>query len=152
MSIIHEQQMREALRIAAEGAALGEVPVGALVVRNSEIIAFAHNETEQQTSATAHAEILAIERASKKLGRWRLDDCQLYVTLEPCPMCIGAILLARIPELFFGCFDPNFGAVGSLFDLSAHASIPQRVTVFPQLLEHDCRVMLQGFFQKRRSL
>ncbi len=144
--------MRLALGCAANAAQQGEVPVGSVVVQNGRVIADGFNQTEAGTDATAHAEMLAIRRASQALGKWRLDDCDLYVTLEPCPMCIGAILLARIPRLFFGCYDARLGAVGSLFDLSQHPSVSQKVEVFPQLLEAECRTILQDFFQsKRRS-
>jgi len=146
----HEEQMREALKQARLSAANSEVPVGAVIIRDGEIIASAHNETEQRRCAIAHAEILAIERASAKLSRWRLDDCQLFVTLEPCPMCIGAIVLARIPELYFGCHDPKLGAVGSLFDLSAHNFCGEKLTVYSGLLADECRGVLQDFFKSRR--
>ena len=146
-----EDWMRDALALAKSAVTAEEVPVGAIIVRENEIIASAHNETEQSKDPTAHAETLAIRRAAQKLDRWRLDDCSLYVTLEPCPMCIGAILLARIPRLYFGCYDPKLGAVGSLFDLSAHSSLPTKIEVFPSLLEHDCRDVLQGFFRSKRD-
>ena len=119
-------------------------------MQNGQLIASAHNETEKAHDATSHAEILAIRRAGEKLGRWRLDDCELYVTMEPCPMCIGAILLSRISKLYFGCYDERMGAVGSLFDLTSHEALAANIEVFPQLLEHDCRDVLQQFFKKRR--
>ena len=150
MNITAEKWMRDALSSAAAASALGEVPVGAVVVQNGQLIASAHNETEKAHDATSHAEILAIRRAGEKLGRWRLDDCELYVTMEPCPMCIGAILLSRISKLYFGCYDERMGAVGSLFDLTSHEALAANIEVFPQLLEHDCRDVLQQFFKKRR--
>ena len=142
--------MEQALAAARKGAAIGEVPIGAVIVRGGEIISSAHNEVELSHDATAHAEILAIRGASEKLKNWRLDDCELYVTVEPCPMCIGAMILARIPRLYFGCYDEKLGAVGSLFDLSQHGSLPHRIEVFPHLLEAHCRSVLQEFFRSRR--
>lgn len=143
--------MREALRQAELAAQAGEVPVGAVVVYDGRIIARAHNEVEKGRDATLHAEILACRRASEALGRWRLDGCALYVTLEPCSMCIGALVLARVPELYFGAWDPRQGAAGSLFDLSSNPFLPHKIEVFPEILKAECEAVLKTFFQACRS-
>ena len=144
--------MREALSEAEHARALGEVPVGAVLVHNGNIIARAHNEVELRGDATRHAEMLAIERGCKELGDWRLSDTSLVVTLEPCPMCIGAMLLSRIPRLYFGCYDPRQGAVGSVFDLSNHPLLPASITVYRELLADECRAKLQEFFKDTRNI
>lgn len=143
--------MNVALDEARLGAAAGEVPVGAVVVHEGRIVAQAHNEVETEHDATLHAEILALRRASAKLGRWRLDDCSLLVTLEPCPMCIGAMVLARVRTLYFGAYDPRLGAVGSLFDLSAHPSFPHKIEVYPGLLADTAQGLLKSFFTECRK-
>ncbi len=145
-----EYYMNEALNEAQFGAAAGEVPIGAVVVVNNKIIARAHNEVEKQTSATKHAEILAIERASKELGNWRLSEASLYVTLEPCSMCIGAMVNARVGKLYFGAYDKRQGAVGSLFDLSDGVLLPHKIEVIPELLAEESESLLTKFFQKLR--
>ncbi|MCB0360574.1 MAG: tRNA adenosine(34) deaminase TadA [Bdellovibrionales bacterium] len=142
--------MREALEEAQRAAVAGEVPIGAVVVSKGVIVGRAHNETEAAKDATNHAELLAIRRASAALERWRLEDCDLYVTLEPCTMCIGAVLLARIRHLYFGCYDSKQGAVGSQFDLSRHPDLPGQVRVFPEVLAEECKDVLQNFFQRIR--
>jgi tRNA(adenine34) deaminase len=142
--------MQEAIREAKIAADLGEVPVGAVLVYEGEIIAKAHNEVETGQDATKHAEMLALLRASAKLGRWRLSETKLIVTLEPCPMCYGAIMLSRVDELYFGCYDPRLGAVGSLFDLSQVSEFPHRPSVYAGVLENECSELLSGFFKKIR--
>lgn len=142
--------MQEAIREAKIAADLGEVPVGAVLVYEGEIIAKAHNEVETGQDATKHAEMLALERASAKLGRWRLSGTKLIVTLEPCPMCYGAIMLSRVDELYFGCYDSRLGAVGSLFDLSQIPEFPHRTSVYAGVLENECSELLSGFFKKIR--
>lgn len=143
--------MREALLEARAAEANGEVPVGAVIVRKNEIIARAHNETEARIDATAHAEVLAIQRAGTWLGDWRLNDCSLFVTLEPCSMCIGAMILSRLTELYFGAADPKQGAVGSLYDLSGHPELPHTIAVGRGVLEDECQNILRSFFLNQRD-
>lgn len=143
--------MEIALSEARKGGEVGEVPVGAVVVLDGKVLASAHNEVERLNDVTAHAEILAIRRASSKLSNWRLLDAKLFVTLEPCPMCIGAMLLARIKDLYYGCYDPRQGAAGSVFDLSNILNLPHRINVYPELLAKDSQLLLQEFFAKKRK-
>ncbi len=145
-----EQLMRLALDEAAKAPAMGEIPIGVVIVREDRIIAKAHNYREVWQDPTAHAEIVAIRAAASALGSWRLPDTTLYVTLEPCAMCIGAIILARIPRLVFGAHDPKAGACGSVFDLSAESRLNHRVIVTGGLLEQESQFMLQQFFQRLR--
>lgn len=145
-----EQLMRLALEEAGKAPAMGEIPIGAVIVREDRIIAKAHNYREVWQDPTAHAEIVAIRAAASALGSWRLTDTTLYVTLEPCAMCIGAIILARIPRLVFGAHDPKAGACGSVFDLSAESRLNHRVIVTGGLLEQESQLMLQQFFQQLR--
>ncbi|MBX7138770.1 MAG: nucleoside deaminase [Oligoflexia bacterium] len=147
--------MAEALAEANCSAALGEVPVGAVVAQNVgnrlRIIARAHNRVESEGKASRHAEMLAIEQASEAVGDWRLSNCILAVTLEPCPMCIGALRLARVPLIVFGSSDPRAGACGSLFDLSQDARLGPVPRVISGIMEKECGELLSGFFQKRRQ-
>lgn len=143
--------MRVALDEANKAAASGEVPVGAVVVCQGEIIGKDHNRREELRSALAHAELLAIERASRHRGRWRLSDCQLYVTLEPCVMCVGAIVQARIGRLVFGCLDPKGGAVESLYQLCDDIRLNHRLPVAGGMLSGDCSAMLEDFFSRLRQ-
>jgi tRNA(adenine34) deaminase len=145
-----EHFMQEALKEARRAADAGETPVGAVVVHEGEVVGRGHNLVEQSGKATRHAEIVALEDASVRLGRWRLNDASLYVTLEPCPMCIGAILLARFRTLYFGAYDPRQGAVGSVFDLSNHPGLPNKIEVVPELLAEESRTLLQTFFREKR--
>lgn len=144
-----ENFMRIAISLGREAEALDEVPVGALAVRNGEIIATAYNTREGSKCATHHAEILAIERACAALGGWRLPGVTLYVTMEPCAMCAGAIINARIPRVVYGCPDLRFGAFGSLIDL---ASVPlnHKPEVVGGVLGDECREMLTAYFRKKR--
>lgn len=145
-----EKFMRAALDEAQLAASLGEVPVGAVVVREGEIVARAHNEVEIRIDATAHAELIALQRASAALKTWRLESCELYVTLEPCPMCIGAILLSRVSRLYFGAYDEKLGAVGSNFNL-AEAGLPRSVPVVSGVLADKCCSLLAQFFADMRG-
>ena len=145
-----ETWMRLAIDEAHQAESIGEVPVGALVVRGSEVIARAHNLVESRQDATCHAEILAIRAATEKLSSWRLEECSLFVTLEPCPMCMGAIILSRIPKLYFGAWDPRMGAAGSQFDLSNYPQFPHQVQVFPEILKEECENLLKSFFRAVR--
>ena len=147
---MHEIYMRAALQQAELALSENEVPVGAVIVRNERIIAAAHNQREQLRDPTAHAEMLAITQAAEAVGGWRLLECTLYVTLEPCPMCAGAILQARIPSLVYGAADPKAGAVSSLFRLLGDARLNHRTEVVPSVLEEDCGRILSEFFSQRR--
>lgn len=143
--------MREALKLAREAQMAGEVPVGAVVVCKEKIIACARNERETSGDPTAHAEVLALRRAAEALGTRRLEGCTLYVTLEPCPMCAGAIVMAGIDAVFFGAYDPRCGCAGSLYDLPEDASFGRVIPCSGGLLEAECRLALNAFFDVRRG-
>jgi tRNA(adenine34) deaminase len=143
--------MRQALAEASKAAARGEVPVGAVVVCDQQIVGRGHNQREKLRSPLAHAEILAIEQASRYLGRWRLDDCELYVTLEPCVMCVGAVTQARMKRLVFGCLDPKSGAAESLYQLCNDARLNHRLPVAGGMLAEDCAAILEQFFSRLRQ-
>jgi tRNA(adenine34) deaminase len=143
--------MKEALLEASAAARLGEVPVGAVVVKDGAIIGRGHNLRETSNDPTTHAEMIAIRQAAAVLDSWRLLDCTLYVTLEPCVMCMGAIILARIPRLVYGCRDPRVGAVGSIYDFSRDVRFNHRVQVTEGVLADDCGEMLSGFFRRLRE-
>lgn len=142
--------MREALAAAEEGAAAGEVPVGAVVVHDGAVIARSTNRTVQDQDPTAHAEVLALREAARVLRRWRLDDCTLVVTLEPCAMCAGAIVLARVGRVAFGAWDDKAGMAGSVGDLLRHPRLNHRPQVAGGVLADDCGALLAGFFRARR--
>jgi len=142
--------MHEALAAAAESAAAGEVPVGAVVVRDGRVIARAANRTIRDQDASAHAEMLVLREASRALGRWRLDDCTLVVTLEPCAMCAGAIVLARVARVVFGAWDEKAGMAGSVGDLLRHPRLNHRPEVSGGVLADECGAVLSGFFRERR--
>ena len=143
--------MREALKLAREAQMAGEVPVGAVVVCKEKIIACARNERETSGDPTAHAAVLALRRAAEALGTRRLEGCTLYVTLEPCPMCAGAIVMAGIDAVFFGAYDPRCGCAGSLYDLPEDASFGRVIPCSGGLLEAECRLALNAFFDLRRG-
>jgi tRNA(adenine34) deaminase len=143
--------MRLALDQAMLSAAAGEVPIGALLVHEGAIIAQSHNRRETWQDPTAHAEMIVIREAAKTLGRWRLIDTTLFVTLEPCAMCLGAIILARIPRLVFGARDPKAGACGSVLDFADDPRLNHRVEVVGGVLEDDSQRMLSKFFQELRA-
>src|SRR5262245_12053957 len=143
--------MRVALDEAKKAAASGEGPVVVVVVCQSEIIGRGFNRREELGSALAHAELLAIEQASRHLGGWRLGDCQLYVTLEPCVMCVGAIVQARVGRLIFGCLDPKAGAVESLYQLCNDARLKHQLPVSCGILANDSSAILQTFFNRLRQ-
>jgi len=146
----HERYMRLALVEAGKAAACGEVPVGAVVVRDGEVVATAHNRRETDRDPTAHAEVLAIRSAAAALGAWRLSGCTLYVTIEPCPMCAGAIVLARIDELVFGAPDPKAGACGTLMDVVRDERLNHQVAVVRGVLAEECAGLMREFFSRRR--
>lgn len=139
--------MHKALELAK--SVTDEIPVGAVVVKNDEIIAFASNRKEADSDVTSHAEILALRQASERLKRWRLDDCDLYVTLEPCPMCAWAIINSRIKNVYFGSYDLNYGALGSKIDLRKIAN--SDLKVYGGILEDECNQVLKEFFDGLRK-
>lgn len=143
--------MREALAEAAEAEGLAEVPIGAVIVKDGLVVGRGHNLRETAQDPTAHAEIIAIRQAAEKLGSWRLLDCTLYVTLEPCVMCMGAVILARIPWLVFGCRDPRVGAVGSIYNFAEDERFNHRVEVREAVLEEECSSQLSCFFRRLRE-
>jgi tRNA(adenine34) deaminase len=147
-----EQYIRNALDLARDAAKRNEVPIGALVVREGAILAVATNRTIRDQDPTAHAELLAIREASSKLDRWRLDDCTLYVTLEPCAMCAGAIVLARMKRVVFGAWDEKAGMAGSVGDLLRHPRLNHRPEVRGGLLADECGRLLEDFFKVQRSI
>ena len=142
--------MRRALEVAAACAAHGDVPIGAVVVRDGEEIAAAGNERELRGDPTAHAEVLALRAASAAVGSWRLEGCTLVVTLEPCAMCAGAVVLARVPRLVFGAPDPKAGFVGSLGDIVRDPRLNHRADVAEGVLAEACGEVLRAFFRDRR--
>ena len=144
--------MREALALADAAARQGEVPVGALVVRNGVIVARGANLREATHDPTAHAELVAIREAARELGSWRLEGCAVYVTLEPCAMCAGAMVLARIATCVYGCRDPKGGFLGTLADLSAFPGLNHSFDVVPGVLEEDCAERLRLFFRRLRDV
>jgi tRNA(adenine34) deaminase len=149
--VTKEQAMQEALALAREAGARGEVPVGAVAVLGDEIVGRGANGREGAADPTAHAELLAIQDAARRLGRWRLTGVTLYVTLEPCAMCAGAMVLARIDGLVYAASDPKAGAVGSLLDLSADPRLNHRFPVERGVLAEEAGELLRGFFRARRS-
>ena len=141
--------MQLALAEAKKAAEEGEVPVGAVIVKDGEVIAAAHNQREQKQNALSHAEIEAINLACSSLGSWRLDGCEMYVTLEPCPMCTGAIINARIKTVIFGAFDRNAGCMDSVINLCDYP-LGHKVEVYAGICEDDCQQVLQEFFKNLR--
>jgi len=145
-----ESFMKEALRLARKAFEKEEVPVGAIVVRAGRIIARAFNQVEMLKDATAHAEMLAITQAEAAVGDWRLNDCDLYVTKEPCAMCAGALLHVRIRRVVFGCADPRSGAAGGMINLLQMPGLNHRCEITSGVLGQECAALLQSFFQARR--
>lgn len=146
-----EVWMRKALREAEAAGAEGEVPVGAIIVWKGRIIGRGHNQRETLHDPTAHAEMIAITAAAGELESWRLLECTLYVTLEPCAMCAGAIVLARIPRLVYGAKDPKAGACGSVLDICNHERLNHRITPVDGVLGEECSHVLSEFFRKKRA-
>lgn len=147
----HEYWMIRAINEARKAEAKAEVPIGCLIVWDGKIIARGHNLRETARDPSAHAEMIAIRKAARKLGSWRLLDTTLYVTLEPCTMCMGAIVLARIPKVVFGCLDPKGGAAGSLYDFSSDPRLNHSVELISQILESECSKLLSDFFSDLRK-
>jgi tRNA(adenine34) deaminase len=146
-----EGAMRLALRLAAQAEERGEVPVGAVVIHNHRIVARACNQVELLKDATAHAEMIALTQASAAVGDWRLTECTLVVTKEPCAMCAGAMVNARLGRLVYGAHDPRMGAAGSALNLTDHPGMLHRVTVVGGVLASECQALLQAFFRRRRQ-
>jgi len=146
-----ESFMREALRQAQKANEAGEVPVGAVIVREGKIIARAYNQVELLKDATAHAEMLALTQAEAAVGDWRLTECDLYVTKEPCAMCAGALVHTRIRRVIFGCTDPVAGAAGSVMNLLQMPALNHRCDIASGVLQDECATILQDFFRKRRN-
>ena len=147
-----EKFMQEALKEAKKAYDKLEVPVGAVIVKDGKIIARAHNLKETKKDTTKHAEILAIQRASKKIGAWRLLDCEMYITLEPCSMCAGAIINSRIKKIYIGANDEKTGAAGSVFSLFEDYKFNHKVEVEKGILKEDCENILKDFFKELRKI
>lgn len=145
-----EKYMREAIKQAKKAAAIGEVPIGCVIVRDGTILARGYNRRNIEGSTLAHAEIITIKKASKKLQDWRLEDCELYVTLEPCPMCAGAIVQARIPKVVIGAMNPKAGCAGSILDLLQEKRFNHQVDKVIGVLQEQCSQMMQDFFRELR--
>lgn len=143
--------MRQALEVAERAAAEGEVPVGAVIVAGDHLVVAAANARESERDPTAHAELIALREAARKLGRWRLFGATLYVTLEPCAMCAGALVNARVERLVYGADDPKAGAIRSLFAIADDARLNHRVAVTPGVLAEDASALLKRFFRERRA-
>ena len=143
--------MREALRQAQKAAAIGDVPIGCVIVRGDKIIARGYNRRNADKSVLSHAEIISIKKACKKIGDWRLEDCTMYVTLEPCPMCAGAIVQARIPWIAVGCMNPKAGCAGSVLDMLHVPGFNHQAEVTEGVLEQECSKLMSDFFQSLRE-
>lgn len=148
---IEEKFMKEALKEANKAKDIDEVPVGCVIVKDGKIISRGHNLREKRKKATAHAEICAIEKACKKLDSWRLNDCEIYVTVEPCPMCAGAIYQSRIKKIVFGTNDSKGGALGSSFDLFSQKNLNHYPEVVNGILQEECSTILKKYFQNKRN-
>ncbi|MDE7252506.1 MAG: tRNA adenosine(34) deaminase TadA [Acetatifactor sp.] len=151
ITTIQEKYMKEALKQAKKAYALGEVPIGCVIVHEGKIIGRGYNRRNTDKNTLSHAEITAINKASKKIGDWRLEDCTLYVTLEPCQMCAGAIVQARIPEVVMGCMNPKAGCAGSILNILDMPEFNHQVAVTKGVLEEECSRMLKNFFTELRE-
>lgn len=147
---LHEKYMRAALKQAKKALLLGEVPIGCVIVYDNKIIARGYNRRNTDKNTLSHAEITAIRKACKKIGDWRLEDCTLYVTLEPCQMCSGAIVQARIPQVVIGCMNPKAGCAGSILNLLGMPEFNHQVQVIRGILEKECSTVLKQFFKDLR--
>lgn len=147
----NEKWMKEAIKQAKKAAQKDEVPIGCVIVKDDQIIARAYNKREMKQCSTAHAEILAIEKACKKLGSWRLEDCDLYVTLEPCPMCSGAIIQSRIRNVIFGAYDPKGGCMGSNMNINDVRGCNHYPDIEGGILQDECSRLLKEFFKAKRK-
>ncbi|MBQ8896659.1 MAG: tRNA adenosine(34) deaminase TadA [Clostridia bacterium] len=142
--------MKRAILRAKAAAKCGEVPIGAVIVKDGEIVATGRNMRELRKNSLLHAEIIAIDRACKRLGRWRLHDCTLYVTMEPCPMCAGAIVNSRIKRVVYGCYDQKAGALGTVFDMSQYP-LNHKYEITSGVMEQECAKLLSNFFAELRK-
>ena len=147
----NEKWMKEAIKQAKKAAQKDEVPIGCVIVKDDQIIARAYNKREMKQCSTAHAEILAIEKACKKLSSWRLEDCDLYVTLEPCPMCSGAIIQSRIRNVIFGAYDPKGGCMGSNMNINDVRGFNHYPDIEGGILQDECSRLLKEFFKEKRK-
>jgi tRNA(adenine34) deaminase len=145
-----ERFMQMAIREAIAAEERGDVPIGAVIVKDGQIIGKAHNQREMLQDPTAHAEMLALTQAAERMGSWRLEGCTIYVTLEPCPMCAGALVLGRVARLVYGCDDPKAGACGSIYDIVRDSRLNHRLEVRKGVLADDCASLLSAFFRRRR--
>jgi tRNA(adenine34) deaminase len=148
---LDRSMMQRALVLASKAAVMGEVPVGAVIYRGEQVLAEAHNLRESQRDPTAHAEMIAMREAAKAMASWRIEDCTLAVTLEPCPMCAGALVNARVPRLVYGALDPNMGAVDSLYNVCNDPRLNHRLEVVAGVEADQCAAVLQAFFRLRRT-
>lgn len=148
---VDERRMEEALRLAQRAAEAGEVPVGAVIVHAGQVIGRAHNQVEMLHDATAHAEMIAVTQAAEALQNWRLEGAEIYVTLEPCPMCAGALVNSRVSRIVYGADDPIAGACGSVFNIVNEKRLNHRIPVVKGLLGDRCGELLKSFFRERRK-
>ena len=148
---MNEKLMKEAIKRAKRALAIDEMPIGAVIVKDGHIIASGYNRRETKKNALLHAEMIAINRACKRLGGWRLTGCDMYVTLEPCPMCAGAAINARLDNVYFGAYDKNSGCAKSAVDLFSMNLLSHKINCEGGILEDECRGLLQSFFKKLRS-
>lgn len=146
-----QQYMRMAVEAAKVAAENGDVPIGVVIVQGERVIGRAYNQRQQLQDPTAHAEIIALTQAAAALENWHLNGCTMYVTLEPCPMCAGALVLSRMDRLVYGCDDPKAGACGSLYDIVRDGRLNHRLQVTAGVLQEECKTQLQDFFKKRRN-
>lgn len=146
----HKYYMAAALKEAAKALKTGDIPVGAVAVLNGKIISRAHNEKEKRGDSTAHAELLCLQKTAKKLKTWRLENVELYSTLEPCPMCAGAMVLSRIKKLVYGASDPKAGAAGSILNIIGNKKLNHRPAIVKGILKEECSVALKDFFRNLR--
>lgn len=147
----NEKYMRAAIKQAKKAAEIGEVPIGCVIVFGDKIIARGYNRRNTDKNTLAHAELIAIKKAAKKLGDWRLEDCTMYITLEPCPMCAGAIVQARIPRVVIGAMNPKAGCAGSILNLLNIPRFNHHADLVTGILEPECRELMTGFFKKLRE-
>ncbi len=148
---VDEKNMKEAIRQAKKAAAIGEVPIGCVIVYEDKIIARGYNKRNLQKTTLGHAEILAIQKASKKLGDWRLEECTMYITLEPCPMCAGAIVQARIPRVVIGAMNPKAGCAGSILNILQEQRFNHQTEMTKGILEEECQNIMKEFFRQLRA-
>lgn len=148
---MEDKFMKEALKQAKKAASIGETPIGAVIVHDGAVIARGYNKRETKKNALLHAEVIAIDKACKKLGGWRLPNCDMYVTLEPCPMCAGAIINSRINNVYFGAYDKKSGCGGSVTNLFTHGMFNHNVNVQGGIMESECADILSSFFRELRK-